>query len=41
MKNIVKINHNSKIFDHFNCDGELEGITTKYIKLLNLTNNDE
>lgn len=40
MKNIVKINHNSKIFDHFNSDGELEGITTKYNKLLNLTTND-
>lgn len=40
MKNIVKINHNSQIFDHFNSDGELEGITTKYIKLLNLTTND-
>ena len=40
MKNIVKINHNSKIFDHFNSDGELEGITTKYNKLLNLITND-
>ena len=40
IKNIVKINHNSKIFDHFNSDGNLEGITTKYNKLLNLTTND-
>ena len=40
MKNIVKINHNSKIFDHFNSDGELEGITTKYNRLLNLTTID-
>jgi len=40
IKNIVKINHNSKIFDHFNSDGELEGITTKYNKLINLTTND-
>ena len=41
MKNIVKINHNSKIFDHFNSYGELEGITTKYNKLINLTTSDE
>ena len=40
MKNIVKINHNSKIFDHFNTDGELEGITTKYNRLLELTTKD-
>lgn len=40
MKNIVKINHNSKIFDHFNSDGELEGITTKYNRLLELTTKD-
>ena len=40
MKNIVKINHNSKIFDHFNSQGELEGITTKYYRLLNLTTTD-
>ena len=40
MKNIVKINHNSKIFDHFNSDGDLEGITTKYNKLLNLTTSE-
>ena len=40
MKNIVKINHYSKIFDHFNSDGELEGITTKYHRLLNLTTKD-
>ena len=40
IKNIVRINHNSKIFDHFNSDGELEGITTKYNKLLNLTSKE-
>ena len=40
MKNIVKINHNSKIFDHFNSDGELVGITTKYNRLLELTTKD-
>ena len=36
MKNIVKINHNSKLFHHFNSDGNLEGITTKYHRLLSL-----
>ena len=36
MKNIVKINHNSKLFHHFNDEGNLEGITTKYHRLLNL-----
>ena len=36
MKNIVKINHNSKLFHHFNEEGNLEGITTKYHRLLNL-----
>ena len=40
MKNIVKINHNSKIFDHFDSDGELVGITTKYNRLLELTTID-
>ena len=37
MKNIVKINHNSRIFHNFNSYGNLEGITTRYHRLLNLT----
>ena len=39
VKNIVNINHNSKIFNFFNSEGHLEGITTKYQRLLNLANN--
>ena len=34
VKNIIKINHNSKIFHNFNSEGNLEGITTKYNRLL-------
>ena len=41
VKNIIKINHNSKIFHNFNSEGNLEGITTKYNRLLNLTNGNE
>ena len=40
VKNIVKINHQSKIFNKFNEEGDLEGINIYYQKLLQLIAND-
>ena len=40
VKNIVKTNHQSKIFDKFNEEGDLEGINIYYQKLLELIVND-
>ena len=40
VKNIVKTNHQSKIFNKFNEEGNLEGINIYYQKLLQLIVND-